>query len=88
MYDEDEGDEEDKMVILEVGGGNRCDCGGGEKGGGGRGGCAGGGGCAMLVASRVAGCVWEVIRSGDWNPGPESLALIATRAGQKKQHEK
>lgn len=35
---------------------------GGEKGGG-SGGCEEGG-CAMLVASRVAGCAWVLIRSG------------------------
>lgn len=43
--------------------GNRCGCWGGGKGG------VGGGadsGCAMLVASRVAGCAWEVIRCEPW----------------------
>jgi len=41
----------------------------------------------VLVASRVAGCAWEMIRSGDWNPGGGSLALIATRAGKETTRE-
>ena len=57
VYDEDEGDEEDKMAILDVEGGIFAVC--GEKGGGEKGGVRGSAssGRATLVASRVSGWV-------------------------------